>query len=289
MPRNLFATIGTGNDFKVKRITTDANTQREITAIFKSQEAVFLRDVEVETPFTGSYTPDQNELLYIDDLAEINAMRRAIEGNATSYDLLSENELNSGIVRSIFSGTSENGNCSIGIQYFQRNQVLERHRTIILSGQTYNKLSNAGLTIGSSLTAFIYNNRMKFSSYAKARRIFDLTDTYREATTQEVRNFTANDKFSVDDSRVFEVNADQVIRKKIFQINQSGILDNYTVDQFYSAARELDLALTIIDNKIQMPSDKQEIKAVLNFFDDSVFRSSLTEIVFYANSKRVIV
>lgn len=286
MARTLFVTIGRGDEVQVRRVPMNAATQTTVEQLFETQEEVFREGIDEEHEFTGSYTPDPNELLYLDNLPEARRMAETVEGNALAIEALSEAELRSGNVRSLFAGRTEGGGSFIGVQNFQRSQVLIQGRVFLFSGDTYTELTEPGLMIGASIASLVVNGRLKFSQLGKAKRIFDLTELVREATDPEVQTFGSHLSISVENLDQFVGQADQTVRKKIYQIGRSGVLEQYTVPHIADAAAQLGMALTVAGGRIVIPPEKTEMKKLINFLDDGIYRSGMTDRLYYANSKR---
>lgn len=286
MPRTLFATLGIGADFCVRRIPLDAATQNTVTQNFETQETTFLDGKDDEHLFEGDYSPDPNELMYVDDLPEAARIVGALEGNALAVDTLTDAELSSGRVRSLFTGYSADGTTFASIQNFQRSQVLTQGRSLFKSNDTYTAITQTGLTIGPAVSCVVVNERMKFEHLTKAKRIFDLSAIVREATEPEVRQFAAHASLSIGNLDEFVAQTDQTLRKKIYQIGRSGILDQHPVAHIEQAATALGMDLTVKDDRIELPATKREMKKVIQFLDDGIYRSGLTDTLYYTNSKR---
>ena len=290
MARNLFATLLYGDSVEVRRIPMDASMQHEVSEVFDTQERQILANVDEEVLFDGRYTPeDDNAILYLDDLVEAAAMLMAVEGNSTAYQVLNDVDLHSGNIRSLFSGDRlANGAFRIGVQNFQRTQVLKRGRNFLYSTDTYRKLEDNGLSLANSVACIVEGQRTKFTSFSRAKRIFDLREVYREATTQEVNDFCSHAHLLVSDIDSFLHLTDQSMRKTINQIRKSNVLDQYSTENIKAAADEIGFPLEIDESRIVIPSDKGKAKLVLSFLDDGVYRSHLTDQLYYANSKRTV-
>ena len=73
-------------------------------------------------------------------------------------------------------------------------------------------------------------------------------------------------------------------------INKSKILVNHTVTEIKNAALTLNFPIKTTGSgsseKIEMPTNKKEIKELLNFLDEDYFNSEITKQRFRSNSKR---
>lgn len=290
MARNLFATLSFGASVEVRRIPMDTLMQREVSEAFDTQERQLLMGVDDEILFDGGYFPEgDNEILYLDDLVEAAAMMLAVEGNSTAYQVLDDADLHSGNIRSLFSGERQStGTFRIGVQNFQRTQVLQQGLSFLHSADTYHKLEENGLSLANSVACIVEGRRTKFTNFSRAKRIFDLREVYREATTPEVEEFCSHAALLVSDTDSFVQSADQSMRKTINQIRKSAVLNRYPTEAIKAAADEIGFPLEMDENRIVIPPDKGKAKLVLNFLDDGVYRSHLTDQLYYANSKRTV-
>lgn len=140
------------------------------------------------------------------------------------------------------------------------------------------------------LVAIIKKDKIYFRSFFKLRSIFDMTVYFQEATDQDLALFSNNAAFSVPEGLDLSVIADTPIRNKITLINKSGILDAELLPVLKSAAKKIGFPLKINNvggqERIEMPQTKKEIKALLDFLDEDIFTSEISQKVFKSNSKR---
>ncbi|EHQ9369278.1 DUF4868 domain-containing protein, partial [Salmonella enterica] len=84
--------------------------------------------------------------------------------------------------------------------------------------------------------------------------------------------------------------ADTVIRTKVTLINKSGTLNNQTISKLKKAAKKINFPLqtNLVSGveKIVMPQEKKAIKALLDFLDEDIFTSEITQTIYKSNSKR---
>ena len=65
-PVNLYAACKIGNDLTCKGVSLGSEVQDDVTKKFKCQAEQFRNGIEQESPFEGSWKPDDNELLTVD-------------------------------------------------------------------------------------------------------------------------------------------------------------------------------------------------------------------------------
>lgn len=80
------------------------------------------------------------------------------------------------------------------------------------------------------------------------------------------------------------------MRKKLYQIKRSHVLDNVKqrFDRVKACAEQFGLEQYFDDGKVMFPSSKRELKVIIDFLSDDIFRSSITEDVYETNSKKKI-
>ena len=73
--------------------------------------------------------------------------------------------------------------------------------TLIHSGNTFTKLSEPGIIINDRIDALFIDkdNKLIFNSYNNAKRLFDLSEYYKEATDEDLKNFAKDELFFCED------------------------------------------------------------------------------------------
>ena len=76
------------------------------------------------------------------------------------------------------------------------------------------------------------------------------------------------------------------IRRKIAMINDSGILENNSAAKIKKLAKSAGVKIDVEDEKIVIPSDKEQLKIILGFLDEEVYKGPFSKATLLANSKR---
>jgi hypothetical protein len=175
------------------------------------------------------------------------------------------------------------------VQCFERRRLIaNRGLAMFFSGDTFRKMSDAGLTLDTRLLAVLDGTALKFQSFHFLRRVFDVSEHYKEATNEEVSAFATHAKLSVENVTTFADSAGQLVRKKIGLILQSGVLDNFTTEQIVASAQSFNVAIaTGADGRIVLPANKTELRRLLRFLDEDYYESALSQTRYVSNSKRV--
>lgn len=288
MTQNFFAACRHNGSLVVRRVRLDATVQAAVAALFASQEGAFRNGVDTEVDFNGTWNPEDNEMLTIDIPTEAEIFEDAINANATSIqDIDTSNFADEGI-RALFTGATVSGVTKVLVQRFTSMQVLQRKWALLQAGNAFRQLTEPAFSLDNSLTCIIEDSKIKFKSQHKLRSIIDMQDIYKEATDQEVRDFSAHASLEVADVDAFLGVADQTTRKLISAISKSDTLNKYPVADIEAAANRVGVTINVQNGKIVMPDTRADVKNLLRFLDDSLYEAALTGQRYITNSKRTV-
>lgn len=284
---NLFALTSVPGA-RIVRFPLTADLQGEVEAVFAEQLQAFEADIVETIPFDGRYIPDQGELLVIEDFVDVDGLQDAV-ANPLNYEPFDPALHTFDAVKALFTGVATNGTNRVLVQCFERRRLIaNRGLAMFFSGDTFRKMSDAGLTLDTRLLAVLEGTGLKFQSFHFLRRVFDVSEHYKEATNEEVSAFATHAKLSVENVASFADSAGQLVRKKIGLILQSGVLDNFTTEQIVASAQSFNVAIaTGPDGRIVLPTSKTELRRLLRFLDEDYYESALSQTRYVSNSKRV--
>jgi hypothetical protein len=288
MSVNLLALCRHGGDYQVKRVQVTAQVQSLLEGIFTQQEQEFFDGITEEVPFDGGWRPERDELLDVDAPPEATAVLAAAQSNLVSLPDVDAAHFTSEGIRGLCVLMGRPGGDRLLIQNFSARQLLEQKFSLILDGDTFNRLSQPAFSIGSSLAGVIEGDRLKFNSFNNIRMIFDLKNLYQEASDSQLDGFMEHSAFHVADAAALKKVADQQIRKLVHAISERGILDVYTVAHIVATAASEGIVIAQQDGKSVLPSTRAEIKELLHFLDDAFYRAALSGDAYISNSKKRI-
>lgn len=283
-PWNLFAILDT-EDEPVRRLPLNQELQLTIADIFQEQFRSLFADSPDEVPFDARLTPDESEIAFIPGFELPSFIWGAI-ANPTSLDPYEVNEDVLGRTKGLFTG--EGVNRRVFFQVFDRRRLLStRTFTILLAENTFRRLTEPGITLANQLAAAFVQDRLYFRSFHTARRLFDLSNYFREATDAELEEFSHHSALTVSDPEMLKENADTWVRKKVALILQSRVLDTQPPAKVAEVAKRYGLSLNFDEaGKLLVPSQKKELKQVLRLLEENFFTSELTGSRYLTNSKR---
>lgn len=283
---NLFALMDVAGA-RLIRFPLSVDLSADISTVFNDQHTEFFRGVDTIIPFDGRYTPEEGELLEIPDFADVDGLLAAV-ANPLSVDQYDPNTHSLDLVRAIFTGIEVAGVPRVLVQIFERRRLIARAGLMLFfANNQFQKMSESGLSLDTKLLAVLEGTNLKFQSFHFAKRVFDLSEYFREATNEEVATFAGHEKLAVQDVQVFLAAAGPQIRKKISLIRQSAVLENYSTDQIVAVAASMQFPLALSDDgRIIVPDNNTELRKLLRFLDEDYYESPLSNTRFISNSKR---
>lgn len=284
---NLFALTSVAGA-RIVRFPLTADLQSEVKTVFSSQLSAFEEGIVETIPFDGRYVPEEGELLVIEDFADVDGLQEAV-ANPLNVEVFDPEQHSLDGVKALFTSRTDNGVARVLVQFFERRRLIaNKGLAMFFSGDTFKKMSDAGLTLDTKLLAVLEGTSLKFQSFHYLRRVFELSEYFNEATNEEVVAFANHEKMNVDDMPTFLASAGPLVRKKIALIRQSGVLDHFTTEQLVATAQTFNVAITTnAKGKIHLPTNKTELRRLLRFLDEDYYESALSQTRFVSNSKRV--
>lgn len=269
----------------VNKLILDRRAQDSICEIFSDGTNAMVDTNLEEIEFCVGYKPDKEQIMSIDGINIEEMIIEAIN-NPDGVEAFVPNAREYPEIKALFTGNNEPEQL-IAFQRFNKGQYLTNNRIgIIYSGNTLKEIDGFGMIIGGGIDCVIRCGKLLFRSYNNARQIFDLAQYYRSASEGEVTAFVENEKVFVEDQEGFKMTADEWTRKKIALIQDSGVLEDNSVEEIATSAEELGVTIQVVEGKIVLPSDKKEMKDVLRVLDEDRYKGVFTNNTYETNSKR---
>lgn len=205
---------------KVCRIAEDEETQNEIDASF---ETAFLQLTKNRSPveFDGKYSPneDSEEYLFVDHFSLPKEIENALV-NPLGLEVYEPIDSKLPAIKALFVGEHYESNgqkhFTAAFQKFKNEQyITQAKHHLFFSNNTFKKQKKLGISVSRNADCIYQNGELQFTSYYYARQIFDLSNYYREATTQEVANFLSSSIIAMDRGEDFILQANSWERKNI--------------------------------------------------------------------------
>jgi hypothetical protein len=139
------------------------------------------------------------------------------------------------------------------------------------------------------LAAMLEGGKLYFHSFSMARRVLELGDYFREATNDDLEQFTTQPCAAFEDREAFVAKADMWIRRKVALISADGILE-MEPRVIRRAAKKLNVTVQLTkkdgQDAIVFPAAKKELKELLRFLDEDLYKGPITDRMLVSNSKR---
>jgi len=286
MKLNLLALLKDGS---LKRIVSSGTLQDEITEYFINLKTIFENE-KTEISFDGRYLVEDNEIFIIPNYPQNNLIINAISNPITLeiLKLKDDREKLKALICGLWTATDK----FILFQAIDSRKILSKKFTLINSNDTYTKIIDPGIIIDDHIDSILYENKLSFISYHNTRKIFDLSEYFKEATNDDLKDFYKNDMFLVEELQWFIDNSDTSMRKKVALLQKNKVLEETELKDIKSISKDFGIEIEIItDNrkkKIKFPKDKKKVKEIIRFLDEDYFLAPLTKRRCLTNSKQYL-
>ncbi len=255
--------------------------------LFQEQATRFMRDKEV-LPFDPGHNAETDELFSL-SLPALAREFDALEKRSLAYEVLPIDDAALMHTVGFVVRTTVLGRKRSCFQVFDRRQALTRDRITILSlGNGLSRLQESGFVLSNDVAAVLDSEALYFHSFHVVSRLFNLGEHFHEATKAEVEAFVGHDMFEVADAAGLQVACESTrVRKQIALVLQSEVLRDVPISRIQSEARRMGHDfIKISKGRIRLPSDRVELKKVLDFLMENYYEGCLTTRSFVTNSKR---
>jgi hypothetical protein len=142
------------------------------------------------------------------------------------------------------------------------------------------------LLLGHQLDAIIAAGDLLFRNEYTVRHFLDMAIYFQEATDVSINTFFSQDTFSVNDMQALKDAANQVLRRKLQRVIDSGRVPTPKAMQI-AAAKHLGLKLTIRRGALVVPTSSDEFATFVRLLNHDYVQSVTDESArFVTSSKR---
>ena len=285
MPEGLIAVCGDRQQPELKRVLIDDAFFDGVGGLFQDQEADFRLDCE-EIPFSGTWRADADEIMTL-PLPPSGQVLGALlaDVSESSLDTVSARNFADENIRGLAIAP---GSGNVLVQKYYGSQTLRPGRFLIpgVDGVSFRRTDDSALTFDRSLACIVEDGLLKFKSLTALGRVIDTTDIFRDATAEEVLDFAQHPLIDTANPDEFVLSTNQVVRRLIHAIQSSGGLVNQTIQSLQQAASQTSFKLNVVNGRVRMPSTNNEIKLLLHFLNDDLFKGALSGVNYVTNSKK---
>ena len=261
--------------------------QQNLANNWNNQYNKFLDKVE-ELDFTLGYELEGKQLFRLcsrelsDWLANqnVNTIPKLNSGN--------EKELIDLIQGIIAFARDDNNEDILLFQNFTPSQVIRSNKLMFIQEDRYDELRRPALTLANNLSAVYLpkEEKLLFRSFRNIKTFLPLSEFYYEASEEDILKVLSHELFECQDKNVLVNNSTQWIRKRFAMLKETNILDRLSVTQIETKAREHNVRIQVENDKIVFPTDKDEVKKLLQLLNEEIFQGALTNEIYETNSKR---
>jgi hypothetical protein len=257
--------------------------------VFLNAAESFSRGIEQVVEFDPGYKLQDDECFEIqnfpitEDL--IDACRQPLSAERVRASDFADLSIN-GIVGYDFSA----GQRKLYFQNFDSRRILIPGRRFaivpIADASTFRELTKPVLLLDANITAVWDSGVLKFKSFHQAKQLFDLSAYFTEATDEQIAQFVSHSSLKCADSARFLGTCNTWSRTKIALILRGGILDHTTGDMIRDAAAAVEYEVQMDGDRILLPADKGELRSLLQFLDEDIYRGPLSQRRLLSSGKR---
>ena len=287
-------------NYSIYKLKLDAESKQKYVGLFNEGADNLLFDVENEertmVPFTSNYTLSEDEGFIISNFDLLTCVKEALDAPDTleAYvPLNAQGDARNGHrIKAILIGRKDDDNKYIVAgQKFSKAQILLRKSfNLFLDGDTFiEPRDRFSIAASEDVDCLFTGYGLLFNNYAAANKVFDLSEYYREATEEEIQAFKSNEMFSVSNEEVFTKNVRGItVRKKIARILDMGTLSVCPISELREKSTAVGVQLEIENDKIVLPAKKSDLKNLLAFLAEEMYKGIITNTTYLTNSSRAV-
>ena len=239
---------GVEEECEIYNLDINSDTQKEICKTFKNLVEQ-LTENKSKVIFNGSYKPNEDEFLTIENFQLSDAIKDAIRN---PLEIQKYGKINDEFpeIKAVFIGSRTEKNKSekfnIAFQRFRKEQYLSlKGYNLFFDKETFFQEKRFGISISDNIDCYYTEGELQFISFFFARR-------------------------------------------KIALINDSNVLKQYSSEKIKKLAKSVGIDISVENQKIVIPNDKEQIKIILGFLDEEAYKGPFSHSTYLANSKRQI-
>ena len=287
-------------NYSIYKLKLDAESKQKYVGLFNEGADNLLFDAENEertmVPFTSNYTLSEDEGFIISNFDLLTCVKEALDAPDTleAYvPLNAQGDARNGHrIKAILIGRKDDDNKYIVAgQKFSKAQILLRKSfNLFLDGDTFiEPRDRFSIAASEDVDCLFTGYGLLFNNYVAANKVFDLSEYYREATEEEIQAFKSNEMFSVSNEEVFTKNVRGItVRKKIARILDMGTLSVCPISELREKSTAVGVQLEIENDKIVLPAKKSDLKNLLAFLAEEMYKGIITNTTYLTNSSRAV-
>jgi len=283
----LSAALLDDDEMHLYRVPLTQALQHSLQESWSGQAAEYLDNTN-EVGFDPGYTPEDNELFFLEDF-ELPAWLQG-ESSQAIHQLapLSDDQGTLDSIKSIVGFGRLDDQEIILFQNFTRSRVIKPGRFLLMRNGTYESTPRPGLTLDAKLSAIYLQDQRKllFRNFRTVNTFLPLAEVFEEASEEEIREILSHKLLAPEDIEALAVGANQWFSKRFAMLKASEVLDNFTARQIKTRGKDYGVQISISKGRVVFPARKGEAKRLLQFLNEEIFKGAITEKLYETNSKK---
>lgn len=284
----LAAIIRASGHMRLLRIPLHQALQATLAESWTAQYSAFFDNIN-EVEFDAGYNPEEHERFRLGEYETPDWLSGESSLTVPNLDSISKHENFISSIKSVVAfARNDQGQELMLFQKFSRSHVILPGGFLFLQNDTYESAQRPGLTLDGKLSALYLPTQRKlfFRNFRVTNTFLPLTDFYKEASEQDIRDVLKHSRLAAEDPEALAVGANQWFCKRFALLKDSEILDKYSAKQIKAHSKGYEVDVQLKGNKIVFPTDKTAAKRLLQFLNEELFRGPITETLYETNSKR---
>ena len=280
---------------RMVRFSLDQLIQPEIEEYLNEQVAEFRLRCEDEIPFDGKYKPDDGEVLVIEPFESVDNFAAVIL-DPLSTPVADPATLDFNDIKALFWGEQDAaGAICVCLQHFDKRRLIStKGLSIFHANNVYKKVEGVGLTLDTKVSAILCGTKLSFCNFFLVRQMLELAEYYKDATNADIEVFAGLPQLKVEDVELLTDMSDSWVRRKIWLVQRSQILETVPINEIAAVAVEFNVPFeTELDDagvmRLKLPDNKADFKKLLRLLDEDYYKSPLSQNRFISNSRRPVV
>lgn len=279
--------------FPLFRIRVDEHARRLMEETIDEQAADLLDPEAERIPYDPGFQAERGlHLFEIQRFPMPDHIETALK-SPDIFDDFTQDLLEKGEARAII--TIDFGNPKPPVVYFQafdRRYSLASKKWIFMDQKTFRPLDRQGITLSTNVDAVLEAGNLYFVSPTMVRRVLDFSVAFEPATDQRLAELAQHENFFCEDDTDLPAIADNIVRKRVSQLLNRGILDQIEVSDIVDVGSQFSVKVTTRESdgreKIVLPPDRAKLKDLLTLLEEKLYFSPLTSRRMEASGNRYL-
>lgn len=175
-------------------------------------------------------------------------------------------------------------------QNFTSSQVIRSNRLMFIREDRYDELRRPAITLTNKLSAVYLptEEKLLFRSFRNINTFLPLSEFYYEASEEDILAVLSHKLFECQNKSALVNDSTQWMRRRFAMLKDSDILNQLSATEIEKRGMKYSVKIQVKDDKIVFPTEKDEVKKLLQLLNEEIFQGALTDELYETNSKREI-